>query len=1577
MNIRSLIISFSVIIGLSSCGPDSQIESVSTINAPTNVTAPAQTLGNVTFNFANDISASSGVNLLYTWDFGDGTIMTSDVAFQNHQYNSNGTYNVTLVVSDRNGKARSATIRTVVVIDSVDSGGAKTFSFTSNALEVSFMAPTPSDASATYSWNFGDNQTSAVANPVHIYSAPNVYTVELTVTGTQGNATYKRDIAVSSNANRPPVAIIASANTNFLDVDASAIGSSDPDGAQISYEWDFGDGTVKTNSSISEGHSYAAPGTYTITLTISDGELETISVQTITVDADPSARPAYYTLFEKAYDDFLKPSCANCHYDGFAISTGQFSMGTSSGSAITIDTAEQGLLNLLKAPNGFDNVIANPINGESGHDNVKLEGDKAQTWSDLMTIMQAYLGAQSNNAPVAVITSATSSGLTVSLDASGSSDVDNDSLNYAWSFGQGEGAASGKNATYTFTTAGDKTVTLMVTDGKGGSNMTSTVVTIVKPNAAPTPSFEFTTSQLTASFDASMSKDEELDAFTFAWDFGDGNSQAAGVVPTVSHAYANEGSYIVTLTLVDANNNQSKLEKTVMVSTAINNAPVAGFQATVSNLMVSLASTSTDPDGDSMTVEWVIDGAIVSTNALDTHMFTTSGTKSITLNVTDSRGKKATLTKQVVIGNQAPIANFSISKNFGVVTFDATSSTDPEKDNLTYSWDFGDGSMGTGAMSMHTYQDSKTYTVKLTVYDGNNDGSLERTVDVTLAMNSAPRASFTSSNVGDTYTFDASTSSDIDGDGLTYTWDFGYDNNSDTGVQVTHTFAPDADYLVTLTVSDGDLSDDSKLLVSTKEKLIGNIANGEIIYNQQCFSCHQEKGIGTDSPPTPPIAINRYLDHQADLYKKIDTTMPPSGPKCEGQCAADVEAYMMTWERVYVAAECSLDQANEVNYGPRQLRLLTSSEYANTVKALFDYDVDLDLLPQDDQIHFFSNHAKTSLNSTRLDAFESLAKKIVAYSVAQNFTNVKGFDEGFTDGVARRAFRRPLSAAEVTGYTALESSSMGDALQALLISPNFLFRSELGMSKAEFIDFNQNADPVYIISGTPTNTGFSQEIKRYDQPRFSHTFTGNDLMIIRVKGTINTENHQPNIWPDIGIQKPNNGGYIYQKTVDKSGYQTIKVVLNGANALNGNQQLVVRQAQSPHGNQTLTVDSITIGAAEQVIFDVPDIEDGAYALTPYEMATFIAYTYTGNTPDDALLDAANEGLGTQAAVKAQIERLLATDQAKEHFGKFVDQWLQTDEVLSVAKDADKYPDFTPAVRAAMHQEAREIFNDVMFNGSGFTSLFDSNYTFVNDVLANFYGTGGGAGANFAKVTDANRGGLLTSGAFLSSLAYPDESHLIKRAVRVRERVMCQHLPPFPTDVDLDAIRELQAQKVEDAKDEDGEIRQPHLDFINTDVDACKGCHEYIINPLGLALEDYDAVGLPRTQYANGLSVDLTGFDSSIEQHNARLYGINDLYETTDGVALSGVKSLGQVLSTQDVTRECLQEMAFRFVMDTGPDEFDHADKAKVSIADDERVNYTCAMNSMNEAMKVGDNPKEAFIDLGLSEIVRYRKEYNR
>lgn len=238
--------------------------------------------------------------------------------------------------------------------------------------------------------------------------------------------------------------------------------------------------------------------------------------------------------------------------------------------------------------------------------------------------------------------------------------------------------------------------------------------------------------------------------------------------------------------------------------------PAASMTATVDGFDVDVdGSTSTDADGTIASYEWDFGDGQTATGAdPQPHTYATSGTKTITLKVTDNAGGVGTTTKQVLI-NTAPTAAFTATPgatNPAQVTFNGTTSSDPENNITTYTWNYGDGSnpaSGSQGTRSKTYANSGTYDVTLTVTDaGGLTNSVTKQVTV-QAPNRPPVAAFTTATQGLKVSVDASGSSDPDGaaDLDTYAWDFG-DGETATGVTADRTYAAGGTYSVKLTVTD-------------------------------------------------------------------------------------------------------------------------------------------------------------------------------------------------------------------------------------------------------------------------------------------------------------------------------------------------------------------------------------------------------------------------------------------------------------------------------------------------------------------------------------------------------------------------------------------------------------------------------------------------------------------------------------------------------------------------------------------------------------------------------------------------------
>ncbi|MER7447909.1 PKD domain-containing protein [Microbacterium sp. NPDC097977] len=233
-------------------------------------------------------------------------------------------------------------------------------------------------------------------------------------------------------------------------------------------------------------------------------------------------------------------------------------------------------------------------------------------------------------------------------------------------------------------------------------------------------------------------------------------------------------------------------------------APVAAFTSAANKLKLDVdASTSTDADGGPLTYAWNFGDGVLATGATASHTYSTGGTYTVTLKVTDSTSLVNVVSRSVtVVPNQAPTAAVSATAAHLDVAFDGSASADADGTIASYAWDFGDGATGTGATASHTYATAGEFTVTLTVTDDNGTtASTTRAVTTTLAPNQDPTAAFTTSTDLLAISTDATTSTDPDGTIQSYAWTFG-DGATGTGVTAAHTYAGAGTYAVTLTVTD-------------------------------------------------------------------------------------------------------------------------------------------------------------------------------------------------------------------------------------------------------------------------------------------------------------------------------------------------------------------------------------------------------------------------------------------------------------------------------------------------------------------------------------------------------------------------------------------------------------------------------------------------------------------------------------------------------------------------------------------------------------------------------------------------------
>lgn len=257
-------------------------------------------------------------------------------------------------------------------------------------------------------------------------------------------------------------------------------------------------------------------------------------------------------------------------------------------------------------------------------------------------------------------------------------------------------------------------------------------------------------------------------------------------------------------------------------------------------------------------------------------------------------------------------------------------------------------------------------------------------------------------------------------------------------------------------------------------------------------------------------------------------------------------------------------------------------------------------------------------------------------------------------------------------------------------------------------------------------------------------------------------------------------------------------------------------------------------------------------LDDYQLASRLSYFVWSTTPDAELTDRADDGtLHEPSVLRAQVKRMLGDPRARALFDGFGAQWLGLDGIRDKTFDAAKFPEMTPAVRAAMYDEARLFFDSIVRENRSVVSFVSGDYTFLNETLAPFYGleqTVRGAEMRRVKLADRNRGGILGMPGVLAVTSLPERTSPVKRGVWVLEQVLGQHVPPAPANVP--SLEKQDRRKVADLT-----LRQ-RTELHRTNP-VCANCHK-ILDPIGFGLENFDAIGRWRDHDDSGAPIDAAG-----------------------------------------------------------------------------------------------------------------------
>jgi hypothetical protein len=294
-----------------------------------------------------------------------------------------------------------------------------------------------------------------------------------------------------------------------------------------------------------------------------------------------------------------------------------------------------------------------------------------------------------------------------------------------------------------------------------------------------------------------------------------------------------------------------------------------------------------------------------------------------------------------------------------------------------------------------------------------------------------------------------------------------------------------------------------------------------------------------------------------------------------------------------------------------------------------------------------------------------------------------------------------------------------------------------------------------------------------------------------------------------------------------------------------------------------------------------------------ELASRLSFFLWSSIPDDALLDLASRGqLRNSAVLEREVRRMIADRKADSFIRNFSGQWLHTRNLRTVTPNHDEFPDFDDTLRDAFQSEAELFFESIVRGDRSAIDLLTADYTFVNERLAKHYGIPYVYGSQFRRVTLTNdaRRGLLGKGGLLMVTSRADRTAPVLRGKWILENVLGTPPPPPPIVPPLEGNSE-EAPKT---------LRQ-RLEMHRASP-ACASCHR-VMDPLGFALENFDAIGAWRTTEA-GLPLDASG-------------------QLADGTKVDGVVALrNALLARSDVFVKTLTERLMTYALGRGLQHYD-------------------------------------------------------
>ena len=347
------------------------------------------------------------------------------------------------------------------------------------------------------------------------------------------------------------------------------------------------------------------------------------------------------------------------------------------------------------------------------------------------------------------------------------------------------------------------------------------------------------------------------------------------------------------------------------------------------------------------------------------------------------------------------------------------------------------------------------------------------------------------------------------------------------------------------------------------------------------------------------------------------------------------------------------------------------------------------------------------------------------------------------------------------------------------------------------------------------------------------------------------------------------------------------------------------RAKKPSFEEAINAPLIAVLCSPNFLYmveDAPSEKKAARALSEFELATRLSYFLWSSMPDAELSALAHDGkLRDDGVLEKQVVRMLKDSKSRSFVENFAGQWLGLRKLGEVTPDSRLFPRYGEHLQESMAGESLHFFAEILHNDLSVMNFIDADFTMLNERLARFYEIKGVRGDHFRKVAlkpEHRRGGLLTQAAMLATTSNGTRTSPVKRGVWILENILGDPPPPPPPDAG-----EIPPIKVSGPRQQT--VRQRLA--LHRSTPACAACHAKI-DPLGFALENYDASGLYRTVLSSRGHLNPHPQDPKVDA-NAVL---------PDGSRVNGVDELKKILLQQDDKfLDCLAEKMLIYALGRG------------------------------------------------------------